>query len=893
MFNNNIRISIIIPCYNDGIYIIEAIQSAEQYKGNDAEIIIVNDGSTDDYTILVLRELESGGYFVINQDNIGLASARNNAIKVAKGNYILPLDSDNKIKPEYISKSIRILDENPEIGVVYSDLEYFGEEFSVQRISEFDFSKLMIGNYIDACAIYRKQVWIDVKGYDPNLNKLFWEDWEFWIHAYKKGWKFFHIQEVLFYYRKKKDSLALHALIPKERNKAYDYILFSKHSDVFFDQYKEIYHENASTNNIYLKKKIFEKDQTIHTLHNQIREIQRSITWKFMSKINNCAELLFPKSTKRRSGFDLCMIGINTLINDGLKTFWLRLMAYRNSTRTNIKIHECYFMKGEIQKRCNYKLIKKEIEHFKYKPIISIIMPTWNTPSEILEKAIESVIAQVYPYWELCIADGNSNSETKKVLDKYNKIESKIRLKLLDKNEGISANSNQAVSLATGEFIGLLDHDDELTFDALYEVARLLQEHPEADLIYSDEDKIDDQGNRSGFFFKPDWSPDLLFSQNYISHFGVYRKVLVDAIKGFRIGYEGSQDYDLVLRFTELTKNIFHISQILYHWRTTPNSLALNPNAKQYAYDSAIRSISDAMYRRNIPITDVEMNLYKGNYRISYEINENETVSIIVPTKDRLDLLEKCINSIIQKTEYNNYEILIINNQSEYDETVKYFNHIVDNPNINVIDYNKDFNYSAINNYAVNFVKGKYLLFLNNDTEIISNRWINSMIEYCQKDHVGAVGAKLLYPNNSVQHAGVFLSSNRLILHSHKHLPDNYPGYFSRPHIVHNISAVTGACLMIKKDHFIEIDGFDEINLGITYNDIDLCLKLLEKGYVNIYTPFAKLYHHESLSRGFKTTKQHQIERDFFIHKWKKIFDNDPYYNPNLTQSEEDYSLRY
>ncbi len=887
----------------------DAIGSAEKYKGNNYEIIIINDGSTEPETLDILKNLEQKGYFIINQKNLGLATARNNAIKISKGKYILPLDADNKIKPQYITKSIKILDENPDIGIVYSDLRYFGKEKGIRKVPDFDFSLLLAENFIDACAIFRKQVWEDVKGYDPKLDKLVWEDWEFWLNTAKKGWKFFHIPEVLFYYRKKTDSMALKAHSLKLRNKVYDHILFQKHSEIFYLEYKKLYlrikklrseniklhldNKKIHLENKKINKFIDAKDNQIVNLNHQIQNIQHSITWNILTKINKITEFIFPFGTKRRNTFNLCVTGTQVLIIEGWKSFLKKHKEYKESKKRTIKKNQyLYFQRREEEKKNKNDEIKNEIKNFKYKPKISIIVPTWNTQKDILKQTISSVCNQLYPNWELCIADGNSKSEIKNILMKYEQQDKRIKLKLLNENKGISENSNQALSLATGEFIGLLDHDDELTNDALYEVVKLLQKHSDADLIYSDEDKIDLKGKRLDFFFKPDWSPDLLLSQNYVSHFGIYRKKIVDKINGFRKGYEGSQDYDLILRFSEQTNNIYHIPEILYHWKVIPGSVASNPNAKGYAYIIAKKALKDAMERRKIPIECIEYVRYPGHYRIKYKIIENNKVSIIIPTKDNQKLLKKCINSILQKTEYENYEILIINNQSKKYETLEYFREIEDNARIRIINYNKPFNYSAMNNYAVKFVKGTYILFLNDDTEIISNKWINAMMEHCQKKNVGAVGAKLLYANNTIQHAGVILGIGGVAGHSHKFIPNDFNGYFLKPHLVQNVSALTGACLMIKKSLFKEVNGFDEKNLPISLNDIDLCLKIRRKGYLIVYTPFAELYHHESVSRGYDMNPQIIREIEFMKSKWKKNIKRDPYYNPNLSLDKEDFSFR-
>lgn len=890
MVDNNIRVSIIIPCFNDGKYILEAIESVEKYKGNDAEIIIINDGSTDPQTLSNLKNLESKDYYIINQEKHGLATTSNNAIKKAKGQYILPLQADNKIKSEYISKSLKILDANPSIGVVYGDVEFIGEERGIITVSDFDMPKLLLENYIDTCAIFRKKVWEDVGGYDTKLDKLFGVNWEFWISTSKAGWSFFHLSEVSFYCRKKKDIITLKSLNSSAHKEFLNYIIFQKHADFLLSQFESIYQELSTYDAENIAKTLYEKDTIIKDLQSQIINVQRSITWKIINKINKFTDLLFPQSSKRRRIFDLGMMGVTTIINDGWKTFRDRVKKYKNYDIRSTK-KEYYFITNEIKSQHSIDQINDEIEQFKYKPIISLIMPIRNTPPEVFEKTIASVQNQIYPNWELCISYRNSNTTTKKMLEEYIQSGSRIKLIFLDGNDDISVNSNLTISLTTGEFIGFLDNNDELTFDALFEIVRLLQEHPDADLIYSDEDKIDDKGKRSDFFFKPDWSPDLLLSQNYISHLSVFRKEIVDRIGGFRPGFTGVQDYDLLLRFTECTKNIFHIPKILYHGRISQNMKMEEPDEKESFDSNAKKALTDAMQRRNISIGNIENGKYYGCYRIKYNLYDNEKVSIIIPTKDNLLLLKRCIQSILMKTEYTNYEILIINNQSEKDETLQYFK-TINNDIISIIDYDETFNFSALNNYAVGYAKGKYLLFLNNDIEIISNGWIVSMLEYCQKSTVGAVGAKLLYPDDTIQHAGVILFSKKLINHSHKYMPDNHPGYFLRPHVIQNICAVTGACLMIKREHFKEVGGFDEKNLTIMFNDVDLCLALLSRGYSNIYTPYARLYHYESVSRGFEMTPKLQNEINFVLKKWKYLIGNDPFYNPNLSRTKEDFSLR-
>jgi GT2 family glycosyltransferase len=507
-------------------------------------------------------------------------------------------------------------------------------------------------------------------------------------------------------------------------------------------------------------------------------------------------------------------------------------------------------------------------------------MPVYNVDQVWLEKAIDSVINQLYENWELCIADDASTKKhIKKTLERYSKKDNRIRVRYLEENQGIAEASNEALSLATGEFIGLLDNDDELRIDAIYENVKLLNKNPEPDLIYSDEDKIDTRGNRTEPFFKPDYSPDFLLTRSYICHFSLFKRSIINDIGGFRKGYEGSQDYDLILRFIEKTKpeRIFHIPKILYHWRKIPGSVAMIADAKSYAFVSAKKALSDYLQRNSIQGEVVDGNLI-GSYRVKREINNDYKVSIIIPFKDQSKVLRTCVNSIIGRTKYREYEI------------------VLDNSSFRILAYDKPFNFSAINNYAVSQVDSEYIVLLNNDTEVISPDWIENMLEFAQRKDVGAVGALLYYPNDTIQHAGVIVGLGGVAAHAHKHFNKDSRGYFGRIKLVHNLSAVTAACLMTKKSIFNEVGGFD-VNLSHAFNDVDYCLKIRERGYLIVYTPYAELYHHESISRGYEDTPEKQArfrkEIKLFQGKWKDVLaKGDPYYNPNLTLDKEDFSIR-
>ncbi|HYA14304.1 MAG TPA: glycosyltransferase, partial [Syntrophales bacterium] len=640
----------------------------------------------------------------------------------------------------------------------------------------------------------------------------------------------------------------------------------------------------------------------IQTLEQVISRIENSIVWQLTMKFHTkVVEHLLPPNTRRRRFYDVGRAEGQILIRDGMKAFHQSFIRHFH-LHNKLNDYQKWMKKNEpvADALDQLEMISRD---FSYRPKISIITPVWNVDKKWLCLAVESVINQVYDNWELCIVDGGStNQHIGQILKEYAQQDPRIKVKFLAENKGIAENSNEALSLATGEFIGFLDHDDELAPFALYEVSSRLNQNQSLHFIYSDEDKIDRKGNRKDPFFKPDWSPDLFLSQNYLCHFSVIRKTLIDSIEGFREGYEGSQDYDLFLRCTEKVppSTIVHIPKILYHWRTIGSSAANKSLTKPYALISAKKALTDALTRRGIQ-GEVVDGAFLSTYRIRYTIQDNPKITIVIPTKDKVEILQRCIQSILDKTEYKNYEIVIVDNQSRDARTFRYYMTMESNPRIKVLHFDKPFNFSAINNYAVANVDSPYVLFLNNDTEVISHEWLSAMLEHAQRTGVGAVGAKLLYPNNSIQHAGVILGLRGILGqksvagHSHKYLPDKYTGNFLRAQIIGNYSAVTAACLMMRKDVFLEVGGFSE-DFAIAFNDVDLCLKVKQRGYLIVYTPYAKLYHHESISRGYETTSEKQVrffqEAWLIRERWGAVIDKgDPYYNPNLTLESEDCSI--
>jgi len=539
--------------------------------------------------------------------------------------------------------------------------------------------------------------------------------------------------------------------------------------------------------------------------------------------------------------------------------------------------------------------IKHELNAFVKKPLISVVMPVYNVASEWLELAVDSLQKQWYTNWELCIADDKStNEETVNYLKSLNN--PKIKTIFLDKNVNISGASNAALSLVQGEFIALMDNDDELTPDALYEVVKAINEK-DAEFIYSDEDKLEMDGTFSEPHFKPDYAPDMFLSQNYISHLGVIKTELINKVNGWEIGLEGAQDYDLYLKVLEHTDKVVHISKVLYHWRKIPGSTAAEFSDKSYAQEAGVNALDNAMKRRGIT-AKVENGKYPGTYKVDYDIIGEPLVSIVIPFKDMPELLDMSINSVLEKSTYQNYEIIGVSNNSEEKETFEMMAFLEKkDKRVKFIEYNEPFNYSAINNYAVNnFAKGEQIVLMNNDIEIISDNWIEEILMHSQRSNIGVVGAKLYYPDDTIQHAGITMGLLTLAGHNFKHHDRGVPAYMGRESVIQNVSANTAALIMVKKTIFKEIDGLNEQNLKIAFNDVDFCLRVQEQGYLNLFTPYCEAYHHESISRGAEDNpekiKRFNSEVDYMKERHQKILkEGDPFYNVNLTLTREDFGI--
>jgi GT2 family glycosyltransferase len=638
--------------------------------------------------------------------------------------------------------------------------------------------------------------------------------------------------------------------------------------------------------------------RSLEDLNARIKRMEDSLGWKLAIRYRTLNDRWSPSGTRRRAVADELAVALNIIVDEGLRSLFRRMINRYVSQRRQffeLSRNEQYQIWVNNNRLTRGRLLEMqtEISQFSYKPKISIIMPVYNTQEKWLRVAIDSVVNQVYSDWELCIVDDASTKKgVKKILDSYRGKDRRIKIRYLNENLGISGASNQALTMTSGDFVGFLDHDDELTRDALFEVVKLLNQDPNLDLIYSDEDKKNLRGRKVEPFFKPDWSPDLLLSMNYIAHFSVIRKNLMDEVGGFKLGFEGSQDHDLILRITELTDKIGHIPRPLYSWRKVPGSAAASTEAKPYAREAAKKALREALNRRGLPgeVTDGFRGA-RARYRVRYSIRGTPLVSIIIPTKDRHDLLKHCIESIESNTCYKNYEIVIVDNKSIEPATLDY---LKSQPHT-VVRFEEPFNFSQINNFCAKHAKGEHLLFSNNDIEVVDGDWLGAMLEHSQRAEVGMVGGLLLYPNDetvhapsTIQHAGVIVGVGGVAGHAFKYKLADDSQYFDLHRVIRNCTAVTAACAMMKRSVFEEVGGFDE-NLKVAFGDIDLCLRVREKGYRIVYTPHAVLRHHESATRG----KMHPFEDEtYMINRWRSFFiRGDPYYNPNLTLLKEDYSL--
>ena len=583
--------------------------------------------------------------------------------------------------------------------------------------------------------------------------------------------------------------------------------------------------------------------------------------------------------------------GLRYLKHYGPKEFWIRLCERMEPEEVP------YGPWFEKHKPSAEELERQRKKKWKNPPLISVAVPAYRTPPGFLEQMILSVKEQTYPHWELCIVNASRGEDgMEQVLGRYAGGDERIRVKNLEENLGIAGNTNEALEMARGEFVGLLDHDDLLAPQALVRIAEALTADPQADAVYTDEDKVTtDLSEHFQPHFKPDFNLDLLRSNNYITHFFVVRTRLAREAGGFRREFDGAQDYDFIFRCTEGAKKVLHVPEVLYHWQTHKASTADNPASKMYAFEAGKRAIEAHLARCGQEGT-VSLRKDLGFYRVEYPVQGEPLVSILIPNRDQKETLEKCLNSIWEKSTYNNYEILIVENNSSSPEIFNYYREIEKRPGVRILTWKEGFNYSAINNFGEKSAAGDYLLFLNNDVEVINPRWIEELLGNCQRKEVGIVGAKLYYPDDTIQHAGTVIGIGGIAGHAFLNMPRSRTGYLHKASLQMDLSAVTAACMMMKRQVFEQLGGFEE-RLSVAFNDVDLCLRTVQAGYLVVYNPEVELYHYESKSRGAEDSEEKvrrfQEEIEFMRCRWMDLLKKgDPYYNRNLTLSKWNYSLR-
>lgn len=659
--------------------------------------------------------------------------------------------------------------------------------------------------------------------------------------------------------------------------------------------YKDAYEREKKKSHV-LAGKLADAENKSADLEGKLNRIKGSVFWRISKPLRSLVHWM--QRTKERLGYYGSIRGIARKLN-----------AKRIERKARTQHGTASFPNAEEAKRQRETKFDRDIK-------FSILVPLYNTPEKFLRQAIESVIAQTYENWELCLADGSDGEhadverickeyveQDKKYLQQtHMNIYSRIVYKKLPKNEGISGNTNACFAMATGNYIALFDHDDVLHPSVLYEYMKAICDKG-ADYIYCDETTF--KGNKTiddmiTLHFKPDFAPDNLRANNYICHFSAFDRKLLEGTELFRSQFDGSQDHDMILRLTSRAKCVVHVPKLLYYWRSHAGSVASDINAKSYAIDAAKGAVAASLTEqgfRNFEISSTKA--FETIFRIKYEIIGNPKVSIVIPNKDHVEDLKRCITSILEKSTYDNYEIIVVENNSVTEEIFDYYKKLEENPNIRVITYEGDFNYSKINNLGVSQTTGKYVLLLNNDTQVITLDWIEELLMYAQRQDVGAVGAKLYYEDKTIQHAGVVLGlgAHRTAGHSHHRVSYHNLGYMGKLCYAQNVMAVTGACLMMRKSLYEQLGGLDE-SFTVSLNDVDLCIRAWRAGYVNVFTPFAELYHYESISRGLddqgEKAQRYNRESEAFRAKWKDLLaQGDPYYNPNFSLDRSDYALQY
>lgn len=847
--------------------------------------------------------------------------AANLGMESARGAYLAFLDDDDWFLPRHIAALVDALECNPGRCVAYDCVASIGESGQVgekKYCQSFDRTRLQAGNFIPMHApLFSRRIVDEGCRFDEAFD--LYEDWDFWLQAAEFG-DFVFVDKVGGYYRMGEQSgqgvrpdmahayevtaRLLEKWRPKWRPDDLQRIM-----DEIRQAEARLHVVAAERDAVAAKRDAIAAERD--ALAASRDEILSSTSWKitrpvrfvgrrfrrflqliraFRHKMSDCGGLLAACQKLfvllRKEGWTGLRWRLKLLVGGA---------AARGPSGTDYRDWVARYDRLTDEDRSH---MRAAIARMGNKPLISILIPTYNPKPEWLEKTIQSVRRQLYPHWELCIADDASTEPyVRSILQRYANEEPRIKLVFRECNGHISAATNSALAVATGDYVTLLDHDDTLAEHALFCVAEAINRQPEAGLIYSDEDKLDENEERIAPYFKCDWNYDLFLSHNLVTHLAAYRAALVRELGGCREGYEGSQDYDLALRVIERLQpeQIVHIPRVLYHWRVHEASTSVGHGVKPYAALAGEKAINDHLVRTGVNAR-VEL-LQEGQYRVRYALpSPVPRVSLIIPTRNALALISQCISSIIEKTDYPNYEILIVDNGSDDPAVLSYFEGLKQEGRVRVLRDERPFNFSALNNRAVALAEGEVVGLINNDIEVITPGWLTEMVSIALQPGVGAVGARLWYPNDTLQHGGVVLVGG-VAGHGHKGLPRGVPGYARRAELIQSFSAVTAACLVIRKAIYQEAGGLDEVNLKVAFNDVDFCLKVRELGYRNVWTPYAELYHHESATRGYEETPEKRRrfaeEAGYMKARWGDLLLNDPAYSPNLTLDREDFSYAW
>ncbi|MBV6403636.1 MAG: glycosyltransferase [Flavobacteriales bacterium] len=1012
-------IAVVIPCYNDGAFLREALHSVHASTTAPAELVVVDDGSDDPATRAVLDAVHAEGVPVVRQEHRGLPAARNTGWRATKAPFVLFLDADNRVAPHLVARLGEALMQGPEADVLFTDLRTFGDREGVVHQQVPALAELLAGNRIDACAALRRALLERLGGYDEALVDGY-EDWELWVRATAAGARFVHIPEPLFDYRVRAGSLGARADEPGRRARIVQHVV-DRHAALFaanagaltVEMHRIQAHDRALRHRLEAAvqqagreadaareeaaraagqaaqaralaeeartaaeraradadraehearalaaahdglaeraaaleadkellaaeahRLVGEVDKALQALSAQrehgralqaligqyearIKAIEGSRLWRLRLAYHKMLALLRTSSDTSGRGFKWLRRGIFLVSGKGrriLRKFLAKVFRslYLLTEERPVRIlvgeeqQQLFAVQGDpyhqwmarhFARPSDLRDQAEHIEGFAHRPLISVVMPVYDPPVHLLDAAIRSVMDQVYPHWELCIADDHSpNAEVRRCLERWMKEDDRIRVVFRKENGHIARASNSALELAQGTFTALMDHDDLLAPDALYHVVKRLQRAPDLDLVYTDEDKIDEQGRHSEAHFKPQWCPDHLLSRNYFGHLVVLRTTLLREVGGFRPGFEGSQDYDLLLRVTERTDRIAHIPRVLYHWRIHAGSAARSEEVKPYAYDAAKRALTEALDRRGEPAEVGFLEGFRG-YGIRFTAPLKGKVSVLIPTKDKAEVLGTCLRSLFALTDHPDLEVIVVSNNSREGALFELLDDMAAREPERFRWYRHDvpFNFSGLMNFGASKATGDHLCYLNNDTEVIHADWLRTMHSWSQRPSTGAVGVKLLYPNDTIQHAGVVIGLGGVAGHTFVGYHKDGPGYFNYINTINNYSAVTAACMMVERRKLERIGGWEEA-FSVEYNDVDLCLRLREAGYHNVYLPHVSLYHFESLTRGHphmtkESYERHLREVALFQERWRGYVDDDPCYNPNLGRGVHDWQF--